>query len=191
MEREFPIKVQYGSTPERVEEMIDEALETNPKVKFMREELEKAGCPVGRRFFRAKDCTKSDKAAAGGFMETEGIILCSNAIRFQNEADEIITHELIHAYDQCRAANMNWRNCAHQACSEIRAGNLSGDCQYRREILRGFFNICKQHQLCIRRRSIKSLSINPGCKSRDHIESTLDQVWDTCYKDTKPFDKAL
>ena len=34
------------------------------KVKFMRESLEKAGCPVGRKFFKAKVC---GRATAGGY----------------------------------------------------------------------------------------------------------------------------
>ena len=42
-------------------------------------------------------------------------------------AELTLTHELIHAYDHCRAY-MNWSNCVHHACSEIRAANLSGDC---------------------------------------------------------------
>ena len=30
-----------------------------------------------------------------------------------------LTHELLHAYDHCRAANLNWTNCEHHACSEV------------------------------------------------------------------------
>ena len=37
---------------------------TDSKVKFMRESLEKAGCPVGRKFFKAKVC---GRATAGGY----------------------------------------------------------------------------------------------------------------------------
>ena len=32
----------------------------------------------------------------------------------------MVIHELIHAYDDCRAANLDWANCAHHACSEVR-----------------------------------------------------------------------
>lgn len=37
-----------------------------------------------------------------------------------------------------------------QACllfTQIRAGNLSGDCHFKREIARFYFNIQKQHQV--------------------------------------------
>lgn len=31
----------------------------------------------------------------------------------------MVIHELIHAYDDCRAANLDWSNCAHHACTEV------------------------------------------------------------------------
>ena len=42
-------------------------------------------------------------------------------MRYQDEVNQVIIHELIHAYDECRAANLEWSNCAHHACSEVRA----------------------------------------------------------------------
>lgn len=41
-------------------------------------------------------------------------------------------HEMIHAYDHCRAKDLDWNSCRHHACSEIRAAVLSGDCTFRR-----------------------------------------------------------
>lgn len=43
-------------------------------------------------------------------------------------AELTLTHELVHAYDHCRAF-VDWSNCVHHACSEIRAAHLSGDCR--------------------------------------------------------------
>lgn len=40
-------------------------------------------------------------------------------MRRQDDADQVVKHELIHAYDECRASNLDRRNCAHQACSEV------------------------------------------------------------------------
>jgi hypothetical protein len=34
-----------------------------------------------------------------------------------------VIHELIHAYDICRA-KVDWNNCRHYACTEIRASSL-------------------------------------------------------------------
>lgn len=30
-----------------------------------------------------------------------------------------VIHELIHAYDECRAKNLDWNNCYHRACAEV------------------------------------------------------------------------
>lgn len=40
-------------------------------------------------------------------------------MNMQDEVDQVVIHELIHAYDDCRAANLDWANCAHHACSEV------------------------------------------------------------------------
>lgn len=42
---------------------------------------------------------------------------------------------------------------------------------------------------CVRRRALKSVQKNPHCSdsaARDAIEA----VWDICYNDTSPFDRA-
>lgn len=184
------MKSLYGTTDEHCTRMIDYSLKTNNKVKFLMESLEKAGCSVGRNFFKAVTCG-SNVAAMGGFQENEGIIVCSDTVVLQDEVDQILIHELIHSYDQCRAANLNWKNCFHHTCSEIRAGNLSGDCHFKRELLRGYFEIGGHHQDCIRRRVKMSIAMNPGCpKGALEKERVMDRVWDTCYKDTKPFDRV-
>lgn len=48
--------------------------------------------------------------------------LCHN--NFQGDATELkntIVHELVHAYDECRAKDFDWSNCRHLACSEVRS----------------------------------------------------------------------
>ncbi|KAL3625259.1 Mitochondrial inner membrane protease atp23 [Castilleja foliolosa] len=104
-------------------------------VRFLREHLEKSGCGIGSNFIKAVKCKG---ATAGGYVKGEGIVVCSNHLQIQDEVTQVVIHELIHAYDECRAANLDWSDCTHHACSEIRAGHLSGDCHYKRELLRGF-----------------------------------------------------
>ncbi|XP_008808164.1 mitochondrial inner membrane protease atp23 [Phoenix dactylifera] len=159
----------------------------HPMVRFLREHMEKAGCPVWVRLLMAINCR--DQVAAGGYASGQGITVCCNHMTYQDEINQVLIHELIHAYDDCRAKNMNWNNCAHHACSEIRANHLSGDCHYKRELLRGFMKIRGHEQECVRRRALKSVQNNPYCSdaaARDAIEA----VWDTCYNDTFPFDRA-
>ncbi|MFS7956353.1 putative peptidase M76, ATP23 [Helianthus anomalus] len=61
---------------------------------------------------------------SGGYSRGEGIVVCSNHLTIQDEVTQVVIHELIHAYDDCRAANLDWTNCAHHACtlSRRRAG---------------------------------------------------------------------
>ncbi|XP_021596042.1 mitochondrial inner membrane protease ATP23 isoform X2 [Manihot esculenta] len=126
-----------GRTKEECQDMIQRSLRT-PMVKFLKEHLEKAGCGVGDNFIKAVNC---DKEISGGYVRGEGIMVCSNHMNIQDEVNQVVIHELIHAYDDCRAANLDWANCAHHACSEIRAAHLSGDCHYKRELLRGYMKI--------------------------------------------------
>ncbi|XP_043719180.1 mitochondrial inner membrane protease ATP23 [Telopea speciosissima] len=174
-----------GQTVEECEDKIQRSLRT-PTVKFLKEHLEKAGCILGDKFIKAVHC---DKQMAGGYVRGEGILVCSNHLTIQDEVNQVVIHELIHAYDDCRAANLDWANCAHHACSEIRAGHLSGDCHYKRELLRGFMKLRGHEQECIRRRVMKSLRANPYC-SEAAAKDAMEAVWDVCYNDTKPFDRA-
>ncbi|RZC61122.1 hypothetical protein C5167_022884 [Papaver somniferum] len=174
-----------GKTVEECEDMIRKSLKT-PTVKFLKENLEKSGCVIGENFIKAIKC---DKAISGGYVRGKGIIVCSNHMNLQDEVNQVVIHELIHAYDDCRAANLDWTNCAHHACSEIRAGHLSGDCHYKRELLRGFMKLRGHEQECVRRRVMLSMAANPYC-SQTASKEAMDAVWDVCYNDTKPFDRA-
>ncbi|OAY25620.1 mitochondrial inner membrane protease ATP23 [Manihot esculenta] len=174
-----------GLTVEECQDMIRRSLETQ-KVKFLKEHLEKAGCGIGDNFINAVNC---DKNISGGYVRGEGIMVCSNHMNVQDEVNQVVMHELIHAYDDCRAANLDWANCAHHACSEIRAGHLSGDCHYKRELLRGYMKIRGHEQECVRRRVMKSVIANPYC-SEAAAKDAMEAVWDVCYNDTKPFDRA-
>ena len=52
-------------------------------------------------------------------MPLSQVRVCSNYLKIQDEVNQVVIHELIHAFDDCRAANLDWTNCAHQACSEV------------------------------------------------------------------------
>ncbi|XP_058734929.1 mitochondrial inner membrane protease ATP23-like [Vicia villosa] len=167
------------------ERMIHKSLKS-PIVKFLREHLDKSGCPVQDNFFKAIHC---DKLQASGYIPGEGIAVCGNRTQMQDEVTQAITHELIHAFDDCRGANLDWTDCAHHACSEIRAAHLSGDCHFKRELLRGFLTVRAHEQECVKRRVLTSLSSNSFC-SGSTAKDSMEAVWDVCYNDTAPFDRA-
>lgn len=52
--------------------------------------------------------------------------MCHNHIQTATEFDNMLAHELLHAFDHCRAADLDWSNCRHHACSEVRAVQCSG-----------------------------------------------------------------
>lgn len=46
--------------------------------------------------------------------------MCHNTVQDAREFENMLVHELVHAFDHCRAADMSWQNCRHHACSEAR-----------------------------------------------------------------------
>ena len=110
-------------TREDCERRVERALAHASFVKFMVEKMAEAGCslgPAGRdgKFIRVEDCQNS---IMGGFTPGDGVTVCHNNIGSQAELENTLTHELIHAYDHCRARGMDFRNCEHHACTEVRA----------------------------------------------------------------------
>ncbi|RVW68958.1 Mitochondrial inner membrane protease ATP23 [Vitis vinifera] len=204
--------VNGGMTVKECEQMIQKSLRT-PMVKFLRENLEKSGCAIGDKFIKAIYCKHEGQWRLRSwrrgkdlfFLSNEfalkysdcanfenlilPIVVCSNHMNIQDEVNQVVIHELIHAYDDCRAANLDWTNCAHHACSEIRSGHLSGDCHFKRELLRGYLKVRGHGQECVRRRVMKSVTANPHC-SEAAAKDAMEAVWDVCYNDTKPFDRA-
>nr|TKW05037.1 hypothetical protein SEVIR_7G150000v2 [Setaria viridis] len=128
----------------------------HPTVRFLREQMEKAGCKVFPSLILAANCS-----SAGGYGSGEGIKVCCNHMTLQDEINQVIIHEMIHAYDDCVGKNMDWKNCAHHACSED----------------------------CVRRRALMSLKNNPYC-SEAAAKDAIEAVWNICYNDTRPFDRA-
>ncbi|XP_052138156.1 mitochondrial inner membrane protease ATP23-like [Oryza glaberrima] len=165
---------------------INSALQ-HPTVRFLREQMEKAGCPVLPRMIRAMNCMSTNHN--GSYGSGLGITVCCDHMRSQDEINQLLIHELIHAYDDCVVKNMDWKNCAHHACSEIRANHLSGDCHYKRELLRGFMKIKGHEQECVKRRALMSVKNNPYC-SGTAAKDAVESVWDICYNDTRPFDRV-
>ncbi|XP_057766153.1 mitochondrial inner membrane protease ATP23-like isoform X1 [Salvia miltiorrhiza] len=178
-----------GMTLELCRNNIQKALH-NPKVKTLMESMEKSGCKIGENFFKAKYCRG---VHAGHFSRGRGIGICCNYMGHNDYLVQAMIHELIHAYDDCRAANMKWDSAAHQACSEIRANHLSGDCHIIREFLRGNLklklNEIKAHEpKCVKNRAARSVA---ACgHSPATTEAAIEGVWDTCYNDKAPFDPA-
>ena len=68
---------------------------------------------------------------------------------------------------------------------------LSGECRWTKESYgRGIRTLTQQFQECVRKRAIMSVQARPHC--RDDVQATkvVNQVWDSCFADTRPFDEV-
>jgi inner membrane protease ATP23 len=117
------------------------------------------------------------------------IFLCQQHLRNESHAHQSMVHELIHAIDMCRTKMDPLNNCVHMACTEIRAENLSGECDWWKEFMAGRMKdgFVKHGQQCVKRRAALSLKANPNCRDRAH--DYVDAAFERCFRDTFPFDR--
>ena len=147
------------------------------------------------------DCTKTTEELLDQFKRDKDgttklylkpeIYLCQENVTGAKHAHTILIHELIHAIDMCRAKIDPLRNCMQLACTEIRAENLSGECNMSWEFLRGKLNtsssIFGHGKECVKRRAIDSVKANPNCTER--AELYVSAAMERCYADTFPFER--
>ena len=116
------------------------------------------------------------------------IVICENKKSANTMSDRdfenTIMHELIHAYDFCRA-KVDVDNCEQYACLEVRASSLSGECNYLPEAARGSIGVGNGHSACTRRRALLSVSMNSKCSGE--ASKHVDSVFGRCYRDISPY----
>jgi len=175
----------------KCEAMKDRAVQT-ARVAFMLDALRAYGCPVGdnpeRTFI---SCAKLGTDKAGGFQTQPGqqphIYLGEDVGYGPKQVEQTLTHELVHAFDQCRA-KVRWDNLLHHACTEIRASALSGECDLMEEVNRGnLSNFAGQQTACVKRRAELSVAMNPHCDSKAKAAEAVKAAFERCYYDTSPF----
>ena len=207
-----PVRPSPPQTPEeesaqrRCEQWKDDLLRSSPMVRFMVRRLTLVACnpltPRGTDDVGELNAPPKRLIApcppdiAGGFSPSPpgrppseaGLLLCANRIFSKAHLEDTLAHEMIHWWDHCRF-HVDWSNLRQHACSEIRAASLSGDCRWTRELQRRHFKFIKQHQECTRRRAILSVKSNPACPDEAAAEHAVDDVWGSCFHDTRPFDE--
>jgi len=126
----------------------------------------------------------------GGFSPDHGILVCANEVRDRKHLEDVMAHEMVHAWDHLRW-KVDWMDLRHAACTEIRASMLSGECRWTREFFkRKHWSVTQQFQSCVRTRAIKSVAARPYCKDDVHAAKVVNEVWESCFKDTRPFDEV-
>ncbi|XP_028607966.1 mitochondrial inner membrane protease ATP23 homolog isoform X2 [Grammomys surdaster] len=155
--------------------MLLKTLETNPYVRLLLDAMKHSGCAVNRE--RHFSCEVCDGNVSGGFdASTSQIVLCENNIRNQAHMGRVVTHELIHAFDHCRAHVQWFTNIRHLACSEIRAASLSGDCSLVNELSRLRFGLKRHHQ---RKETEHSHNLNKAKQNPNSVNNLTPSVWDS------------
>jgi inner membrane protease ATP23 len=67
---------------------------------------------------------------------------------------------------------------------------LSGECRFFREFWkRGNYNITRGFQECVRRRAATSMMGRSAVKDYEEAEKHVNLVWESCFRDTRPFDE--
>eukprot|EP01041_Mallomonas_annulata_P007944 gene7944-16272_t len=178
----------------RCNKMLEHAVVSNMTIQFLINNIEKLGCSLPQGFVVCRECP-ADEISGGFAVDSINpnlpykpvVVICENKKLDKTTFENTIVHELIHAYDKCRA-KIDFSNCLHHACAEVRASALSGECSYFQEVRRGHSTIQKGHQKCVARRAEKSITNNPNCKGM-FAKQAIAQVFEECYRDTAPFER--
>ena len=109
-------------------ERLETAITSHNHIKKVLDAIENLGCQLPADFFVCRTC---EFEMTGGFLlPSKGsktynpkIILCEDKQIDKRMFQNTVLHELIHAYDICRA-KIDWDDCKHYACTEIRASAL-------------------------------------------------------------------
>ena len=173
---------------------LEGVLSRSEKARRLLESIEALGCSLPSDFFMCRPCEGAP--ISGGFVvpnsKSDGVpyrpqlIMCEdNKLAMETETfEQTLVHELVHAYDQCRA-KIDWKDCLQHACTEIRASTLSGECSLLHEVYRGHTTIRGGGGECVARRAELSVGMNPNCKNiaADAVKAAFEE----CRKDKAPF----
>ncbi|KAI0598499.1 peptidase M76 family-domain-containing protein [Biscogniauxia sp. FL1348] len=183
----------------KCEKWRDWAFQHSPMVRFMREKVGELNGTLDEHNIVCRRCPArltEDGAVhrqSGGFSPDHGILICANGLRDRYHLEDTLSHEMVHAWDHLRW-KVDWvgdKNLKHAACTEIRASMLSGECRWSREaVTRGNWKLTQQFQDCVRKRAIQSVMARPRCKDDVQAARVVNQVWDSCFSDTRPFDEV-
>lgn len=175
----------------KCEAAVKAITESSPMVKLMMAALRSSGCPldVGRHI----SCETCNRGVTGGYDPTlNQVVICYNRIHTKGVIEGVLGHELLHAWDSCRA-ELDFNDLAHVACTEIRAANL-----FHCSILSGLFagsvsltNLSQAHGRCVKQKAVASLlAVRPELDRR-RAWKIVDNVFDKCYNDLEPIGRRV
>lgn len=170
---------------------IAKVVESSPLVKLLMSALKSKGCELD--LSRHIVCENCSEEVTGGYDTLENqIIVCQNRVYSEEMTAAVISHELIHMFDYCRA-KMDFANLEHIACSEIRAANLV-HCSMTSSFFTGttsFRRFGNTHRECVKAKALASLlAVRKGFPVAEGVR-IIDGVFDRCYGDLEPVGRRL
>lgn len=104
----------------RCEKNRDELLQRSPIIVYMRQNIKQLGGNLGAHNIRCRTCPEK---AEGGFDHEYGIRICANYVETKKKLEDVMAHEMVHAYDHLRFKTNLDRDSdlRHAACSEVRS----------------------------------------------------------------------
>lgn len=102
----------------RCEEQRDYLLKYSPVIRYLTDNIRRLGGDVHSGNMRCRTCTTG---MLGGFDHRYGIMLCANWVEKRSMMEDVMAHELVHAYDHLRfKTNLDHEaDLRHVACSEV------------------------------------------------------------------------
>ncbi|KAI9719349.1 MAG: Mitochondrial inner membrane protease atp23 [Chrysothrix sp. TS-e1954] len=185
----------------------DWLLSYSPIVNFMRMHVQKLGGEFNAKNITCARCDTMTTLKQGGFSPDHGILLCMNHVKKRKAVEDLMAHEMVHAYDMLRF-NFDQKSLKHAACTEvmrtprclfehdtdiilqIRAITLSGECRWWREFKeKANMSINMHFQDCVREKAVRSVMARPFCKDDLEAVKVVNSAWESCFSDTRPFDE--
>jgi inner membrane protease ATP23 len=116
----------------RCERDRDYLLKYSPTIRFMNENIRKLGGEMGPQNIHCRTCRGDEEAMQGGFDHKYGIKICANWVQERSQLEDVMAHEMVHAYDHLRfKTNLTEEDdLRHAACSEVSWTQLSRDTSY-------------------------------------------------------------
>jgi len=101
----------------RCESHRDWLLQYSPIVRFLGDNIKRLGGDLGKHNIRCRRC---DTAMEGGFDPKYGVMLCANRLDTKSKVEDVMAHEMTHAYDHLRF-KVKWdsEDLRHVACTEV------------------------------------------------------------------------
>ncbi|KAG5658932.1 hypothetical protein KAF25_007485 [Fusarium avenaceum] len=198
--REWRYRVHEERDCKRCEDDLKWVFTYSPVVRFMSEKIQALNGRIDASNVYCRRCESHLEPngqvlrQSGGFSPDHGILICANEVRDRKHLEDTLAHEMVHAWDTLRWKNVDFmgkKDLKHAACTEIRASMLSGECRWTREAFtRGNWKLTQQFQNCVRGRAIQSVMGRSTCKDDVQAAKVVNQVWDSCFSDTRPFDEV-